>query len=239
MLESLESTAMSEAAVCVSEAGLEMPGSSSIPPSQDRRYGLPEQADSSFGYRNPAGLSPPPLEPTLTAELARAMYGASPMAQRSVELVPGQVSTIELEGGCLGEVKSGFFGGPDEYLEITATLLEIGALANEAYLRSSASAEMSSLFAFWAACMQQRGYPGFPDPLAVFAVDWPPDVTAAEVAMASADLECKRTLEFDGRARAIEAEVGAELLAQQPALLARWAEASAKVTGVLSADSAP
>ena len=73
MLESLESTAMSEAAVCVSEAGLEMPGSSSIPPSQDRRYGLPEQADSSFGYRNPAGLSPPLLEPTLTAELARAM----------------------------------------------------------------------------------------------------------------------------------------------------------------------
>lgn len=68
---------------------------------------------------------------------------------------------------------------------------------------------------------------------------WYSDLQNNFFAPSDADLECKRTLEVDGRARAIEAEVGAELLAQQPAFLARWAKVSAKVIGVLSAASAP
>ncbi|MFC0438166.1 hypothetical protein [Kutzneria buriramensis] len=149
----------------------------------DRRYGI---TDAGNGYHLPAGQlpSPPPVAAHSPAELT-ALTGDSQGRTR-----PGDPA------GCLGEAQHKLDSGGATY----GTSPIARQVDHDSFDASKADSRVQAVFAQWSACMKDAGY------RADSPMDVPPDSmsvttpkpSAAELAMATADVACKRRTNLVG-----------------------------------------
>ncbi|MCS7475881.1 hypothetical protein ACFFQW_00020 [Umezawaea endophytica] len=172
----------------------------------ERRYGITDEALAAvdgygLGARDPAARpSTPRPEPT-----------------------PEQRAALEGADGCIERVEAG--QGRDEPSGVDRELPL--RLANESFTRSRGAPRVRAVVEAWSECVRARGFDST-DPLALASDDrFAGPVTPAEVAAATADVECKRSTNLVGTWFAEERSIQRDLVAANRAALASVREANA------------
>ena len=167
------------------------PGDTSIVVNPARRYGvLDPEVVSRYGYHPEPGTYPDlttSAEPELTRTAALVLHGDEEHPDRRVRVHGRTVP----DGGCLGEAQRRLGGRPGVYGDSSlAAELNVNSFAvtrDDPRVRAAIDA--------WSACMRVAGHPQT-DPLEALGQGKPsvrPTATRQEIAVATADLACKRS----------------------------------------------
>jgi hypothetical protein len=156
------------------------------------------------------GLRPPdPPNSGLTAEedQTQARVAADPAFAKALA-----GSETLADPGCAGSSRRQVYGESPSYPDLIAIL---GNLDSEVYGRTAASEEYRLLDAEWAACMNSVGQP-FTQRSGLFEASWPqPAPSAAEIAAALADFDCREQTAFQARYLAIYSRFFSQVQAEQ------------------------
>ncbi|WP_231406109.1 hypothetical protein [Streptomyces clavuligerus] len=164
------------------------------PANTAHRYGLTSAAVAARHGYHPVGGTPAALRPRERTPGPRP----SPAALRTLTGSTADGTPLRADdrgrplppGGCLGEATAALSGDPGRIgnRELVAEI-NIGG-----YQRSRRDPRVRAVFRAWSRCMERRGY-AYPDPVAVPGPgvrSTGPAPGPAEIALAVADVECKR-----------------------------------------------
>ncbi|WP_328745126.1 hypothetical protein OHT57_06780 [Streptomyces sp. NBC_00285] len=186
-----------------------------------RRYGITDPADAArHGYhlvpdarqrttKDPSAR--PPDADTLAVLTGRTAEGAPGPARHHGRAIP--------EGGCQGQATARISGGPQR-LGNDQLASEINVVS---YQRSTTDPRVTSVFRAWSACMRERGY-SYAAPTEAPGKDprfTGPEPTRAEIALARADVACKRDTNVIGVWFTVDAAYQRQMMASKAQELAR------------------
>lgn len=219
---------------CMRRFGIDWPVSGSTPDAgtgtaagmknaanMSRRYGITDPADAArYGYH----LAPdarqlttkdssarPPNADTLAVLTGRTAEGAPAPARHHGRAIP--------EGGCQGQATARISGAPHR-LGNDQLASEINVVS---YQRSTTDPRVTSVFRAWSACMRERGY-SYAAPTEAPGKDprfTGPEPTRAEIALARADVACKRDTNVIGVWFTVDAAYQRQMMASKSGELAR------------------
>jgi hypothetical protein len=173
---------------CMRQFGfrLQPPQPTGTPPATNEgRYGLADEREAQRSGYHPARVGRPP----------QASGPAMSPAAQAVANGTGQRVAGLPEGGCLAEARRRLAEGgptpPDPEL--------VDKLKSDSYARSQQDSRMRRAITAWSACMRRAGY-DYADPMKAnddpaFQSERP---SAAEIAVATADVRCKREVNLVG-----------------------------------------
>ena len=180
------------------------------------RFGVTSLSDAStYGYRPPAGTGPPPggfflggfssfnalrQDPALTV----ALLGFAPGVRIGPIRQPGCLMLANNE-----IYRPGSYQGGDP----------VPAIAQQASLWTQTDPRVLAVNAAWSRCMAQRGY-HYGSPQQAAEHNWPARPTAAEAAVAVADVTCKQQVNLPNTWLTVEAAYQTALIGQNIATLA-------------------
>lgn len=148
----------------------------------ERRYGITDlELARSRGYRSPP--KPPDAETS---------QPATPPAVQAVVTGQGRRTYAGMkvpDGGCVGEARRALANGGEPAVDLDLP----NRLATQTWEQSKQDSRTRRAFAAWSACVARAGF-DYPDPLAalgdpMFSTAEP---TAEEIAIATADVRCKK-----------------------------------------------
>ncbi|MFK4104958.1 hypothetical protein ACI2L1_33775 [Streptomyces sp. NPDC019531] len=185
-----------------------------------RRYGITDPADAArHGYhlasgnrqKSAKGSSSRPDADTLAVLTGRTDDGAPAPIRYHGRAIP--------EGGCQGQATARLTGDP-QGLGNDQLVNEINIVS---YQRSQADARVKSVFRAWSACMRQRGYSyAAPTEAPGKAPQFTgPTPTRTEIALARADVACKRDTNVIGVWFAVDAAYQRQMMSSKSRELAR------------------
>jgi hypothetical protein len=205
---------------CMQKFGftIDVPAARALPfATNEQRYGVTDaQQAATYGYHvaRPQNV-PPAREPALSPAAAAVADG-----NRTDDYADLRVP----DGGCVAEAKRLLSAGapsvPNEYLA--------QKLAMESFAQSKADSRVLAKFREWSACMKTAGYTyATPTDANDDVAFRSPDPTAAEIAVAQADVRCKEQVGLISLWAAVET-------AYQTRAVERNAEALEKLRSLLT-----
>jgi hypothetical protein len=213
------------AAPCMTAKGYRLPIRSERPSGSYLPYGIPEDGDPSLGFHTPAGV--PADDPDLYSEESEPMFQAAMVGDSQtaypVQLQSGGVVDLFEVQGCLGDARTQAFGSQDSYLAGMAAFLRLQDLTLLAEADANSSIEFAILNKRWSECMAISGH-SFATPWDAWNYEWPTPVGSDERDAASADVECKRSIDYTSTADEIRMVSYDQLLESNLGLLEEWAE---------------
>lgn len=193
------------------------------------RYGLADLAEAADRGYSPIDedtsepLEPPlPTDPGLTDAFFATLRG-TPEDQSIVEIldpVTGlPIGTQIVFGGCLGEANNTLFGSSNAFVDYYARDLYLQQTLVDVYSRAMTDSRVVAAQGAWSECMASKGYT-YSLVYEPFNEPWSlPRPGAAEVATATADVECKQEANFISIAAGVEAELQQQVLDANPDLM--------------------